>query len=199
MGLAWMANLAFNTVDMLMLGVCPILSRSASTAPRIASSIRCCMAYYLLTGVLYPQLARQTLLSAGVCCARASCWLCCRPERALALLVAAFRRPVSEHRLRKRLRRRCAALLLLACCIPLDFLTSYLSNAYIAWSMEAKRLLCTAVAAGSNVVLNLATIPRYGAWAAAVNTLISYGVFLACLAWAGRSVSAATSYRRARV
>jgi len=65
-------------------------------------------------------------------------------------------------------------LLLLACCIPLDFLTSYLSNAYIAWSMERGVLMCVVVAAGSNVVLNLATIPRYGAMAAAIR-----GVFVA--------------------
>ena len=50
-------------------------------------------------------------------------------------------------------------LLLLAWAIPFDFLTSYLSNAYIAWGMEKKILVCTVVAAGSNVVLNLIWIP----------------------------------------
>jgi O-antigen/teichoic acid export membrane protein len=80
-------------------------------------------------------------------------------------------------------------LLLLAWCLPLDFLTAYLSNAYIAWGMEKKVLACTAVAAGSNIALNLYGIPRYGATGAAVNTLISYAIFLACLAWAGREVS----------
>ena len=79
-------------------------------------------------------------------------------------------------------------LLLLACVLPLDFVTSYLSNAYLAWSMERNVLLCAAVAAGTNMALNFATIPRYGAIAAALNTLISYVVYLAMLAWAGRSL-----------
>src|ERR1035438_1900035 len=58
-------------------------------------------------------------------------------------------------------------LLLLAWAVAFDFLTSYLSNAYIAWGMEKKILICTGVAAGSNVVLNLIWIPAYGATAAA--------------------------------
>jgi O-antigen/teichoic acid export membrane protein len=77
-------------------------------------------------------------------------------------------------------------LMLLAWAIPLDFLTSYLSNAYIAWGMEKKILVCTAIAAASNVVLNLIWIPVFGATAAAINTLISYVVLLASLGIAGR-------------
>ena len=40
MGMAWMANLAFNTVDMLMLGVLSNPQQVGFTAPRIESSIR---------------------------------------------------------------------------------------------------------------------------------------------------------------
>ena len=62
-----------------------------------------------------------------------------------------------------------------------------LTTAYIAWGMEKKILMCTAIAAGSNVMLNLIWIPTYGARAAAVNTLISYLILLVTLAVAGRS------------
>jgi len=65
--------------------------------------------------------------------------------------------------------------------------------AYIAWGMEKKVLLCTVIAAGSNVVLNLIWIPAYGAKAAAVNTLISYVIFLTCLALTGRYAEELTS------
>jgi O-antigen/teichoic acid export membrane protein len=51
--------------------------------------------------------------------------------------------------------------------------------------MEKKVLACTAIAAACEVVLNLIWIPSYGATAAAVNTLISYVIFLASLAVAG--------------
>ena len=44
-------------------------------------------------------------------------------------------------------------------------------------------------ASGSNIILNLATIPRYGAMAAAINTIISYLVYLGALAWKARAVT----------
>jgi O-antigen/teichoic acid export membrane protein len=52
--------------------------------------------------------------------------------------------------------------------------------------MEKKILICTAIGAGSNVALNLFSIPTYGATAAAINTLISYVILLTSLALAGR-------------
>jgi O-antigen/teichoic acid export membrane protein len=78
-------------------------------------------------------------------------------------------------------------LLLLAWSIPLDFMTSYLSNAYIAWGMEKKILLCTGIGALANILLNLAFIPSYGARGAAINTLLSYAIFLAALGFVGRT------------
>jgi O-antigen/teichoic acid export membrane protein len=78
-------------------------------------------------------------------------------------------------------------LLLLGWSIPLDFMTSYLSNAYIAWGMQKKILLCTGIGAASNIALNLTFIPRYGARGAAINTLLSYAIFLAALGFAGRT------------
>jgi len=77
-------------------------------------------------------------------------------------------------------------LLVLAFAIPLDFLVSYMNSAYIAWSMERKVLVCVVVAAASNIVLNWFAIPRYGAMAAAVNTVISYAIYLAGLVIAGK-------------
>jgi O-antigen/teichoic acid export membrane protein len=189
MGLAWLGNLTFNTIDMLMLGVMsnPEQVGLYSAAYRILNQVL--VTYYLLTNVLYPQLARQTvaervrmlrprillaLLATGI---------------ALASLVVAFRRPVLAIVFGHAFVEAAPLLLLLAWCLPLDFLTSYLSNAYIAWGMEKKILMGTMVAAGVEVVLNAIGIPRHGAMAAAVNTLISYGVFLVCLAWAGKSVA----------
>jgi O-antigen/teichoic acid export membrane protein len=66
-------------------------------------------------------------------------------------------------------------------------MTSYLSNAFIAWGMEKKILLCTGIGAASNIVLNLAFIPSYGARGAAINTLLSYAIFLAALGFVGRT------------
>jgi O-antigen/teichoic acid export membrane protein len=81
----------------------------------------------------------------------------------------------------------CPLLILLAWSIPLDFMTSYLSNAFIAWGMEKKILLCTGIGAASNIVLNLAFIPSLGARGAAINTLLSYAIFLTALCFVGRT------------
>lgn len=185
-GLAWLCNLAFNTIDMLMLGIMTNGEQVGlySAAYRIINQVL--FTYYLLTQVLYPQLARQnvgqrnralrpkillSLFGAGV---------------AIALVLAVSRRAVLTAVFGHQFLPATVLLLLLAWAIPFDFLTSYLSNAYIAWGMEKKILLCTLVAAGSNIVLNLIWIPAYGATAAAVNTLASYVIFLASLALAGR-------------
>ncbi len=186
MGLAWFGNLAFNTIDILMLGVMsnPEQVGLYSAAYRVLNQVL--VTYYLLTNVLYPQLARQaigdrtrmlrprillSLFAIGV---------------AIAAVIAILRRPVMTILFGHQFLMACPLLLLLAWAIPFDFLTAYLLNAYIAWGMEKKTLQCTAVAAVSNIVLNLIWIPVYGATAAAVNTLISYLVLLISLTVAGR-------------
>ncbi len=187
MGLAWLCNLAFVTIDMMMLGVMsnPRQVGLYSASYRVMNQVL--FTYYLLTQVLYPQLARQgvqqrvrmlrpqillTLVGAGI---------------GIAAILTAVRRPLLMLLFGPQFLPATLLLLLLAWVIPLDFLTSYLSNAYIAWGMEKKILICTAIAAGCNIVLNLFSIPAFGATAAAVNTLISYVIFLASLALAGRS------------
>jgi len=111
----------------------------------------------------------------------------------LAFLLAFFRRPLLSIIFGHPFVAAAPLLLLLAFCIPLDFLTSYLSNAYLAWNMERGVLVCAVIAAGSNIALNLYGIPRYGAMAAAINTLISYFVYLGMLAWTGGRASSASS------
>ncbi len=192
MGLAWLGNLAFNTIDMLMLGIIsnPEQVGLYSAAYRVLNQIL--VTYYLVTNVLYPQFARQaigdrvrmlrprillSLLGAGV---------------AIGAVVIVSRRLVITILFGHQFLMACPLLLLLAWAIPLDFLTSYLSNAYIAWGMEKKILLCTAVAAGSNILLNLIWMPTYGATAAAIDTLLSYLVFLASLILVGRTDKALT-------
>ena len=189
MGMAWMANLAFNTVDMLMLGVLsnPEQVGLYSASYRILNQVL--MTYYLLTFALYPQLARQGQAQRSRMLRPRIFLLLFASGAVVAVLLALFRSPLLSIVFGRPFVLAAPLLLLLACCIPLDFLTSYLSNAYVAWSMERDVLLCAAVAAGSNILLNLATIPRYGAMAAAVNTILAYLIYLGMLAWAGRRIA----------
>jgi O-antigen/teichoic acid export membrane protein len=187
MGVAWMGNLAFNSVDMLMLGLMSNTQQVGlySAAYRVLNQVLA--TYYLLTQSLYPELSQQSPAERGRMMSPKILLALLAAGAVIAAAISAFRRPVLDILFGNQFLVASPLLLLLAWVIPLDFLTSYVSNAYIAWGMEKKILLCTAVAAGSNVVLNLIWIPRYGATAAAVNTLISYLILLISLAVAGRS------------
>ena len=193
MGLAWLCNLAFNTVDMLMLGIMSNAQQLGfySAAYRIMNQVL--FTYYLLTQVLYPQLARQSLNQRVRMLRPKILLLLFAAGVAIAAVLAVSRRPMVTILFGRQFLPATLLLLLLAWAIPLDFLTSYLSNAYIAWGMERKVLLCTTIAAGANIVLNLIWIPAYGATAAAVNTLVAYVIFLAGLALAGRFAKELTS------
>ena len=187
MGLAWLGNYAFATIDMLMLGIMsnPEQLGLYSASYRILTQVL--VTYYLLTNVLYPQLARQTVPE-RLRMLRPRIFLALFASGSvLSVLVAVFRRPLLSILFGHDFLAASPLLLVLACAIPLDFLVSYLNSAYIAWSMERKVLVCTVIAAVSNIVLNWIGIPRYGALAAAVNTVISYAIYLAGLAIAGRT------------
>jgi len=187
MGLAWLCYLAFNTIDILMLGLMsnPEQVGLYSAAYRVLNQVLA--TYYLLTQVLYPRFARYgiehrarmlrarillPLLGVGIL---------------MAAAISASRRTVLAIVFGHGFLAAGPLLLLLAWSIPLDFMTSYLSNAFIAWGMEKKILLCTGIGAASNIVLNLAFIPSQGARGAAVNTLLSYAILFGALCFVGRT------------
>jgi len=187
MGLAWLCNLAFNSIDVLMLGLMsnPEQVGLYGAAYRVLNQVLA--TYYLLTQVLYPQFARHGIEDRARML-RARILL---PLVGAGILIAAgisvSRRMVLTVVFGHQFLAACPLLILLAWSIPFDFMTSYLSNAFIAWGMEKKILLCTGIGAASNIVLNLAFIPSLGARGAAINTLISYAIFLTTLCFAGRT------------
>jgi O-antigen/teichoic acid export membrane protein len=188
MGLAWLCNLAFNTIDVLMLGLMsnPEQVGLYGSAYRVLNQVL--VTYYLLTQVLYPRFARHRIedrarmLRARILLPLAGAGIL------IAVILSVSRRMVLTVEFGDQFLAASPLLLLLAWSIPFDFVTSYLSNAYIAWGMEKKILLCTGIGAISNIVLNLAFIPSYGARGAAINTLLSYAIFLAALGFVGRTV-----------
>jgi O-antigen/teichoic acid export membrane protein len=193
MGLAWLCNLAFNTIDVLMLG---LMSNSEqvglySAAYRLLNQVL--VTYYLLTQVLYPRFARHRMeervhrLGARILLPLAGA------GALIAAAMVASRETLLTIEFGHQFLMAGPLLLLLAWSIPFDFVTSYLSNAYIAWGMEKKILLCTGIGAAANIALNLALIPGYGARGAAISTLLSYAIFLAALGWVGRTVAELSS------
>ena len=186
-GLAWLCNLAFNTIDVLMLGVMTNVRQVGLYSVAYRMVLQILVTYYLMTTVLYPQLARQgarqrvAMLRPRILLALVGAGLCCAAPLVL------LRRPLLFWLFGEQFVPADRLLTLLAWAIPFDFVTSYLTNAYIAWGMEKKVLICTALAASSNIILNLVWIRSHGAMAAAVNTLLSYVVFLVSLTVAGYS------------
>ncbi len=187
MGLTWLCYLAFNTIDVLMLGLMSSPGEVGlySAAYRIPNQVLA--TYYLLTQVLYPRFARHgiadragmlgtpillPLLGAGIF---------------IAAVISVSRRTLLTIIFGNQFLAASPLLLLLAWFIPLDFMTSYLSNAFIAWGMEKKILVCTGIGAASNIVSNLVFIPRLGARGAAIDTLLSYAIFLTALGLVGRT------------
>jgi O-antigen/teichoic acid export membrane protein len=193
MGLAWLSNLAFNTIDVLMLGLMsnPEQVGLYSAAYRILNQVL--VTYYLLTQVLYPRFARHRaderaqMLHARILLPLGGA------GALIAAAIAASRETLLTVEFGHQFLVAGPLLLLLAWSIPFDFITSYLSNAYIAWGMEKKILLCTGIGAVGNIVLNLALIPGYGARGAAISTLLSYAIFLAALGFVGRTAAEQSS------
>lgn len=188
-GLAWLCYLAFNTIDVLMLGLMsnPVEVGLYSASYRVLNQVLA--TYYLLTQVLYPHFARHAnedrahMIGPRILA----------PLFAAGLVIAAgislVRRPVLILVFGAPFVAAAPLLLVLVWSIPLDFLTSYLSNAFLAWGLERRVLASTGAGAATNIVLNLVLIPAYGAWGAALNTLLSYGVLLFALYLAARTAT----------
>ena len=186
LGLATLCTLAFNSIDMLMLGLMsnPRQLGLYSASYRVVNQVL--YTYYLLTQVLYPQLARQDAQTEKADAKSAGSARIGRHGNGHCCGAGSDAPPRGEHPVRSAIPSRNFAAAVAGLATPLDFLTSYLNNAYLAWGMEKKLLLCTIVAAGTNAVLNFIWIPAYGAAAAAVNTLLSYVIYLACLGLVAR-------------
>jgi O-antigen/teichoic acid export membrane protein len=187
MGLAWLCYLAFNTVDVLMLGLMsnPEQVGLYGAAYRVLNQVLA--TYYLLTQVLYPRFARDGIAHRATMLRSRILLPLLGVGILIAVVISVSRRAVLTILFGQQFLAACPLLILLAWSIPLDFMTSYLSNAFIAWGMEKKILWSTGIGAASNIVLNLAFIPSHGAQAAAINTLVSYGIFLTTLCLIGRT------------
>lgn len=197
MGLAWFSNQAFVSVDTLMLGALAGADQVGlySAAYRVLNQVL--VTYYLFVNALYPRFARQSVMERRAMLQPRILLLLAGAGVAVAALAIALRRPVLTVLFGHAFLSSAPLFLVLACAIPVDFLVSYLSNAYVAWNMERHVLKCALLAAGTDIALNLYGIPRYGAMAAAVNTVISYLVYLAALAWTARHVANGGSGRLA--
>jgi O-antigen/teichoic acid export membrane protein len=189
LGLALFSNLAFNTIDVLLLGIFTTPSDVGLYSASYRILNQALVIYYLLTQSLYPQFAkllpseRVATLRPSILAVLFSC------GALLTLLTLVGGEAILRLLFGAEFAVAYSLLAILAFAIPIDFLTSYLSNAYIAWGMERQVLVCTATGAITNIGLNVAFMPMYGAKAAAINTVVSYMVFLISLIFVRSAVT----------
>jgi O-antigen/teichoic acid export membrane protein len=188
MGVAWCAQIAFNSIDTLMLGVLssPEQVGLYASAYRILTQVL--ITYYLIVLSVFPMLSRVDPAKRTAVLRARFLLLIFGIGSVIAVVVSVFRRELLEIIFGRSFLPAAPLVLILAWAIPLDFLTSYLNNAYIAWGMERKMLPCILVGAGTNIILNAVFLRRYGATAAAINTIISYLVYFVGLIFVRRAL-----------
>ena len=198
LGVAIIVNYAFNNIDMLMLGVMstPVQVGLYNASYRVLNQVL--TGYYLLTQSLYPRFARLNTAERSHMVRPRVIILLCSTGIAISITIALCRVIVLRTLYGEKFIIASPLLFILVWAIPLDFITSYMSTACIAWGMQKKMMFCVAIAATTDIVCNWFMIPHYGAKAAAYNTLIAYIVFLISLALLSRSNIPLTSHTDGR-
>jgi O-antigen/teichoic acid export membrane protein len=181
LGLALVVNQAFNSIDTMMLGG---LSGSMATglynaAYRILLLVLA--TYYLGMQAIYPRFASIEEQNRSVRVLLRPLLVVAFTGVGISVVMILIRRTLisfiygSAFALSAELARP----LLFA--IPLDFMTSLLLTALVAWGQSRGALASTGTAVCMNVLLNSFLIPRFGAWGAAIATPLSYFPYLGML------------------
>lgn len=181
MGLALLSNQAFNNIDLFLLGAYSN-SRSVGLYNAAYRMILIILAvYYLLTQSLFPTLAERPSHLRTLRSIQTQLLFLFL----IGFILACALSLVGPHLLLLLYGRDFSAangiLRLLVVVLPLDFVTSFLCNAMVAWGYSRKVLACTVTALVANVALNLRLIPRGQALGAAWATDLSYIVLLSMM------------------
>ena len=183
LGIALLMYQAFYSIDTIMLGAMTDSAQTGLYSAAYRLLLLVLAIYYFLMQAVYPRLAaipegkqriqmfKKPLLfaiAAGI--GAATIMAIARKELIRLLFGPAFAASAGL-----------AGPLLFA--IPMDFVTSVLLTVLVAWDHPRRVITATATAVGTNVLLNLFLIPRYGARGAAYATPLSYIPFLLILVW----------------
>jgi O-antigen/teichoic acid export membrane protein len=189
LGIALLMYQAFYSIDTIMLGA---MTDSAQTGLYNAAYrllLVVLAIYYFLMQAVYPRLAaipegqqrihmfRKPLLFAIAAGTGAAMIMAIARKELISLLFGPAFAPSAA----------LAGPLLFA--IPMDFVTSVLLTVLVAWDHPRRAITATGTAVGTNVLVNLFLIPRYGARGAAYATPLSYIPFLLILVWQLRHAS----------
>jgi O-antigen/teichoic acid export membrane protein len=181
LGVTMLANQAFSSVDMLILG-------SLSTSHEVglySAAYRLLLlvfaVYYLIMQAIYPQLATVPHDKRVIATLQPYLWRLAWIGLGVMLFMEAIRKPLIAVLYGSAFDPAARLSTPILYAIPIELLASFLFTAMIAWDRTRGALFATIIGCISNVALNVYLIPRYGAMGAAYAVPISYGVFLLIL------------------
>ncbi len=189
LGVAMLVNQAFNSIDTMMLGSLTDSSQTGLYSAAYRLLLLVLATYYLIMQAIYPQLAAISPDRRSFSVLRRPLTIAFAVGVAAAITMGASRYALINLLYGRAFAPSAALAGPLVFAIPLDFMTSILITALVAWDHPRRVLTATTTAVTSNVALNCFLIPRYKAMGAAIATPLSYLPYLAMLMWQMRQVS----------
>jgi O-antigen/teichoic acid export membrane protein len=189
LGIALLMYQAFYSVDTIMLGAMTNSTQTGlySAAYRLLLLVLA-ICYFIMQAV-YPRLAAVPEGQRSLRMFKRPLSFAIIAGIAAALMMSVARTPLIHLLFGPAFAASAALARPLLFAIPLDFVTSVLLTVLVAWDHPRRVITATGAAVGTNVVLNLLLIPRYGARGAAYATPLSYIPFLLVLVWQLRHAS----------
>jgi O-antigen/teichoic acid export membrane protein len=181
MGLAMLANQAFSSIDVMILGYLADSTQTGLYSAAYRMFLLVLAIYYLVMQALYPQLAAIPMEQRNFRTLQPYMKRIGLAGIGITILMELIRKPLIGILYGSAFvdAERLAVPILLA--IPLELVASFLLTAIIAWGESRTALAATVTAGLCNVVLNFRLIPRFGAMGASYATPLSYAVFLLVL------------------
>lgn len=178
MGAALLLNQAFNNIDLLLLGAYSDSHEVGLYNAAYRMILLVLGIYYLVTQSLYPTLARWDASRKTLSAIKLHLALLLICGVLLSLLLYSCKNTLLLLLYGPKFSAAGSLLSVLVLALPLDFLTSFLCNAMVAWGYSRRVLISTTTALAANIGLNLYLLPRFHAFGAAWATVASYFVLL---------------------
>lgn len=178
MGIALACNQVFNNIDSLLLGAMSNTHEVGLYNASYRLLFSMLAIYYLLTQAVFPGLAKMDKAQHSLRSLAIPILIAGAIGIALAGVIFVLKRNIIVGIYGSKFSSAGHLLGILIWALPMDFVTSFIGNAMVAWGYSKRVLMATGTAAFANIGLNSFFIPRYGASGAAWVTLCSYVVLL---------------------
>jgi O-antigen/teichoic acid export membrane protein len=183
LGIALLMYQAFYSIDTIMLGAMTDSTQTGLYSAAYRLLLLVLAIYYFLMQAVYPRLAAIPEGQQRIQMFRKPLMFAIAAGTGAAMMMAIGRKMLIKLLFGPAFAASATLAGPLLFAIPMDFVTSVLLTVLVAWDHPRRAITATGTAVGTNVLLNLFLIPRYGARGAAYATPLSYVPFLLILVW----------------